>query len=568
MFLHGSGSDAKGENSDEKVPKLSLGNGGEVVKASHKSLVTDAEWVCKSPNSGISATSSGWPCFDDIKSSSLAYYPSAEEQATVAVLQLQHKALEACQKFLVGNAASNGGEDDSDDEDEDEWVDNYDPKECEEYRFFERVFAEDGDLRRYYENNHREGDFYCLVCGGIGKKVWKRFKDCTALIHHSTAILRTTRKRAHRAYAQVISKVVGCNIDQLPAIVLKGLDSSLERSTKPLGFEKEGDNLDGKVSEQSSENGREIVKGLEKEGDNLDGKVSEQSSENGREIVKGFEKEGDNLDGKVSGESSESGREIVKGFEKEGDNLDEKVSEQSSGNGREIVKESHESLVAGAGWVSERPNSGLSSTASGWPSFNDLKSSSLTYSLSAEEQAAVAVLQLQHKALASCRKFLVGDAGYDSDEDGKDDINSESEDEEEEDELVDSYDSKECKEYKFFEKVFAEDADLRKYYENNHKDGDFYCLVCGGIRKKVWKRFKDSIALIQHSTSILRTKRKRAHRAYAQVICKVVGWDIDQLPAIVLKDLDSSMAGSKKLLVEPTKPAMGCIDDSNAEPET
>ncbi|KAK8469383.1 hypothetical protein PHAVU_005G065400 [Phaseolus vulgaris] len=485
-------------------------------EASHKSLVTDAEWVCKSPNSGISATSSGWPCFDDIKSSSLAYYPSAEEQATVAVLQLQHKALEACQKFLVGNAASNGGEDDSDDEDEDEWVDNYDPKECEEYRFFERVFAEDGDLRRYYENNHREGDFYCLVCGGIGKKVWKRFKDCTALIHHSTAILRTTRKRAHRAYAQVISKVVGCNIDQLPAIVLKGLDSSLERSTKPLGFEKEGDNLDGKVSEQSSENGREIVKG----------------------------------------------------FEKEGDNLDEKVSEQSSGNGREIVKESHESLVAGAGWVSERPNSGLSSTASGWPSFNDLKSSSLTYSLSAEEQAAVAVLQLQHKALASCRKFLVGDAGYDSDEDGKDDINSESEDEEEEDELVDSYDSKECKEYKFFEKVFAEDADLRKYYENNHKDGDFYCLVCGGIRKKVWKRFKDSIALIQHSTSILRTKRKRAHRAYAQVICKVVGWDIDQLPAIVLKDLDSSMAGSKKLLVEPTKPAMGCIDDSNAEPET
>ncbi|KAK7335069.1 hypothetical protein VNO80_26840 [Phaseolus coccineus] len=491
MFLHGSGSDAKGENSDEKVPKLSLGNGGEVVKASHESLVTDAEWVCKSPNSGISATSSGWPRFDDIKSSSLTYYPSAEEQATVAVLQLQHKALEACQKFLVGNAASNGGEDDSDDEDEDEWVDNYEPKECEEYRFFERVFAEDGDLRTYYENNHREGDFYCLVCGGIGKKVWKRFKDCTALIHHSTAILRTTRKRAHRAYAQVISKVVGCNIDQLPAIVLKGLDSSLEGSRKLLDFEKEGDNLDGKVSEQSSE------------------------------------------------------------------------------NGREIVKESHESLVAGAGWVSERPNSGLSSTASGWPSFNDIKSSSLTYSLSAEEQATVAVLQLQHKALASCRKFLVGDASYDSDEDGKDDINSESEDEEEEkDGLVDSYDSKECKEYKFFEKVFEEDADLRKYYENNHRDGDFYCLVCGGIRKKVWKRFKDSIALIQHSTSILRTKRKRAHRAYAQVICKAVGWDIDQLPAVVLKDLDSAMAGSKKLLVEPTKPAVGCIDDSNAEPET
>ncbi|BAT92676.1 hypothetical protein VIGAN_07147500 [Vigna angularis var. angularis] len=467
-------------------------------EVSHESLVTDAKWVCKSPNSGISATDSGWPRFDDIKSSSLAYSLSAEEQATVAVLQLQHKALEACQKFFVGNAGSDGDEDDSDDEDEDELVDNYDPKECEEYRFFERVFAEDGDLRRYYENNHREGDFCCLVCGGIGKKVWKRFKDCAALIHHSTAILRTTRKRAHRAYAQVINKVVGCNIDQLPAIALNGLDSSLKDSRKLLGFEKEGDNLDGKVSEPSSE------------------------------------------------------------------------------NGREIVKESHESLVADAEWVSETANSGFSSTASGWPSFNDIKSSSLTYSLSAEEQATMAVLQLQHKALASCRKFLVGDTSFDSNEDGKDDINSDSEDdgeddaedEEQEDELVNSYDSKECKEYKFFEKVFDEDDDLRKYYENNHRDGDFYCLVCGGIRKKVWKRFKDSIALIQHSTSILRTKRKRAHRAYAQIICKVVGWDIDQLPAIVLKDLDSSMAGSKKLLVEPKKPAVGCLDDSNAEPDT
>ena len=42
---------------------------------------------------------------------------------------------------------------------------------------------------------------------------------------------------------------------------------------------------------------------------------------------------------------------------------------------------------------------------------------------------------------------------------------------------------------------------------------------------------------------------KKAIRAYAQVICKVVGWDIDQMPAIVLKDLDSSLAGSRKLFV-------------------
>ena len=152
----------------------------------------------------------------------------------MAVLQLQHKALEACQKFLVGDAGSNGDEDDKDDEDEDELVDDYDSKECEEYKFFEKVFAEDGDLRRYYESNQKEGDFHCLVCGGIGKKVWKRFKNCKTLIHHSTAILRTKRKRAHRACAQVICKVVGWDIDQLPAIVLKDLDSSLTGSRKLL----------------------------------------------------------------------------------------------------------------------------------------------------------------------------------------------------------------------------------------------------------------------------------------------------------------------------------------------
>ncbi|KHN13128.1 hypothetical protein glysoja_048798, partial [Glycine soja] len=300
-----------------------------------------------------------------------------------------------------------------DDEDEDELVDDYHSKECEEYKFFEKVFAEDGDLRRYYESNQKEGDFHCLVCGGIGKKVWKRFKNCKTLIHHSTAILRTKGKRAHRAYAQVICKVVGWDIDQLPAIVLKDLDSSLTGSRKLL--------------------------------------------------------------------------------------------------------ESHESLVSGAEWESESPKAGFSSTASGWPSFDDIKSSSLTYSLSAEEKAIVAMLQLQHRALEACQKFLVGDAGSDSDEDDE---------EAEDDELLDN-DSKESEEYKFFEKVFAEDGDLRRYYENNHKEGDFWVLGTRGIGNKVWKRFKDCIGLIQHSTAILRTRRKRAHRAYAQVIYKVVGWDID-----------------------------------------
>ena len=178
--------------------------------------------------------------------------------------------------------------------------------------------------------------------------------------------------------------------------------------------------------------------------------------------------------------------------------------------------------------------------ASGWRSFN--RSASDTCPVSAEDQATSAVLRLQHKALEASRKFLVGNVGSDCDDEIED---------EDEDELMYDSDSEECDKFKFFIGVFEEDNDLRRYYENNYKQGDFYCLVCGGIGKKVWKRFKDCSALLQHSTAILKTKRKQAHRAYAHVICKVLGWDFDRLPAIVLKGEThgSSMAGTRELCV-------------------
>ncbi|KAJ6298197.1 hypothetical protein OIU76_019354 [Salix suchowensis] len=48
-------------------------------------------------------------------------------------------------------------------------------------------------------------------------------------------------------------------------------------------------------------------------------------------------------------------------------------------------------------------------------------------------------------------------------------------------------------------------------------------------------------------------RKKKAHRAYGQVICKVLGWDVDQLPTIVLKGepLRQSMAKSGILAGEP-----------------
>lgn len=193
------------------------------MQVCNEPLVSGAEWVCKDPNHDSSSTASGWPSFNT-ESSSQTCAVSAEAQASVAVLQMQRKALEACEEYLAGNAGS-----DCDDEDEDQLIDYPDPVECEEFKFFLKLFTEDSDLRRYYENHYREGDFCCLVCGGLGKKIWKRFKGCIALLQHSTAIKRTKRKRAHRAYSHVICKVLGWDIDRLPAIVLKGesLGSSL-----------------------------------------------------------------------------------------------------------------------------------------------------------------------------------------------------------------------------------------------------------------------------------------------------------------------------------------------------
>jgi hypothetical protein len=164
-------------------------------------------------------------------------------------------------------------------------------------------------------------------------------------------------------------------------------------------------------------------------------------------------------------------------------------------------------------WPSLKPQSATlkwsSSTVSEWPSLKP-QSATMKCSISAEEQVRFAAVQLQQKVLEAFREFCAGNAASDNDEDeGK-------------------VGSEECEEFKFFLKVFKENSELRSYYENNFEGGEFCCLVCGGIGKKVWRRFKDGLGLLQHSITIKNTKYKQAHRAYAQVICKVLGWDIDQ----------------------------------------
>lgn len=137
---------------------------------------------------------------------------SEEERARHSALKLQYKALNAFREFLAKSGS------DSDD-DEDYLVDNG----GEKYQFFLRVFMEDSELRRYYEENFEGGEFCCLVCGGLGKKnSGKRFKSCLGLVQHSVAVSKSESNDSHRALAQVICTVLGWDFDRLPVIVLKG----------------------------------------------------------------------------------------------------------------------------------------------------------------------------------------------------------------------------------------------------------------------------------------------------------------------------------------------------------
>lgn len=197
---------------------------------------------------------------------------------------------------------------------------------------------------------------------------------------------------------------------------------------------------------------------------------------------------------------------------------------------------------SGPEWPCPEPVQYQPSTSSGWPSIQPVATPA-PQPVSSEERANFAALQLQYKGSEACRGFFARNADSGSDE------------EEEEEEEAEGNDGEmmESEEYKFFLKMFVENDELRGYYEKNSESGLFCCLVCGGMgRKKSGKRFKNCVGLVQHSISISRTKKKQAHRAFGQVVCRVFGWDINRLPTIVLKGepLGRSLANSGDLKPE------------------
>ncbi|XP_059662730.1 uncharacterized protein LOC132308618 isoform X2 [Cornus florida] len=209
--------------------------------------VSDVEWPCKLPAPTNPEAKSAWPNLKPHPTVATPIrLPSAEEQVKFAANQVLQKGLKLTQEFFASHEDSdNDNDEDMEDEDDVAYGD------CEEYSFFLKVFKEDDELRGYYEKNCENGDFGCLVCCGIGTKVGKRFKNCVALVQHSITIAKTKKRRAHRAYGQVICKVLGWDVHRLPTIVLS-LGDPLSH-TLPKSCESQA-NVDGGTEHSDAHN--------------------------------------------------------------------------------------------------------------------------------------------------------------------------------------------------------------------------------------------------------------------------------------------------------------------------
>ncbi|KAJ6292980.1 hypothetical protein OIU78_025039 [Salix suchowensis] len=441
------------------------------------------EWPVSLPRPSPPQPGSGWPEFKSNPIPS-ARPVSEADLGKVAAMHMQQKVVKCCHQFFVKRFDLDGNEDNRLDEvDGDEhcyYYDN-DVEESEEFKFLLSLFVENQEIKDFYEKNNENGDFYCLICGGIGEEVGKVYRGCTGLVQHARAISKTKGKRAHRAFSHLICKVLGWDVSRFPVIVLRGepLSRTVSNSGETENFPDEGD---GKTLHENLSN----------------------------DVPKAFK---------------EGATECL-GCEPP--------------------------LVSDVQWLSQKHVDEYPSTTVGWPTLKTHRSSES----SAEQLERFAMVQLQQKVLNECQNFLANPSGS---------ICDEGEEDGDQDDWMDEDGSDECEEFKFFLRLFTDSNELRNYYENHYEGGEFCCLVCCALKKKGWKKFKGCLGLLQHTIAISRTKKKKAHRAYAQVMCKVLGWDGDQLPRIVLKGepLGHSVAKSGILKGEPAINA-GCGDKDSS----
>ncbi|XP_044508642.1 uncharacterized protein LOC123227630 [Mangifera indica] len=450
---------------------------------------------------------------------------SAHEKAKVMAMQAEQKGIEACHEFFsekIGDESDEEEDRNLNEEfgEEDYLTEDDGDVDSEEFKFLLELFVKDDKLRSFYEKNHENGEFCCLVCRGIGEKLNKRYKDCLGLVQHTISISKTKRKRAHKALGRVVCKVLGWDFDRLPVIVLKGepLGTSLGNS----GFTK------GEGANANAEDNKE---------DMTVAQVNEGSTTgNDSEIVEKVVLDGNRNDGELMIGEDEWAKANA-----EDNNEDMTFSQvnkgSTSGNDGEIVEKAvldgntsdcNPDCDLDRKWpIKPTPSPPLLTT--GWGEMK-MKTESKSGPLSAQEKAKVMAMQTEQKGLEACHEFF-----YNRDESDEEEDHIRDEEFDEEDYLTEDDGDLDSEEFKFFLELFVKDDKLRSFYEKNHENGEFCCLVCRGIGEKLNKRYKNCLSLVQHTISISKTKRKRAHRAFGQVVCKVLGWDFDSLPVLVLK---------------------------------
>ncbi|XP_039143005.1 uncharacterized protein LOC120280295 isoform X2 [Dioscorea cayenensis subsp. rotundata] len=176
---------------------------------------------------------------------------------------------------------------------------------------------------------------------------------------------------------------------------------------------------------------------------------------------------------------------------------------------------------------------------SNWP--NPVTEKRKNLLLSADDQARADAVRVQESGIRTSCEFFSKSSSSDDGDDDDDDDDEDEEDVMEEDEYEE--DDAEARAFRFFLGLFEKDGALRRYYEKNWEKGEFFCFVCRATGMKVGKRFLNCVGLVQHSKSISKTKRREAHRGFANAVCRVMGWDMERLPSIVL-DLKDSLGQS------------------------
>ncbi|KAK8368629.1 hypothetical protein V6Z12_A01G054400 [Gossypium hirsutum] len=492
-----------------------------------------------------SPSSPGWP-EPKSKPDPTVRPVSIEDQARVANMQMQNKVLDGCKEFFkkrVRDEENDDGDDDDGDDDDGD-VDEEEEENNEVDMFFMRIFVNNSELRGYYEENHEKGEFFCLVCGGIGENLGKKFQGCVGLVQHCMSISKTKCKTGHRAFGLVVCKVLGWDIDRLPVILLKGepLSRILANSRESQNtLQGEGSDKNVKNLETGNSSGEVRKDGsdyLDKE-DDLTGDVEFMNADgNGsvkKEVFSNDQSNGELMACNMSNNflEEEDANENV-------ESLEISDGEPNKGSVNDLGLGS--SQVTTTGWSCIESIDVSTSTTPEWPSFEPC-TASITHVISAEEQIRINMVQWQLNVFDACKQFLSKTAGSDSDEDDN---------EFNEDDLMDDDGSND------------KNDELRSYFETYCRDGDFWCLVCRGIGKKDWRIFKDCVGLIQHSTAISKTKRKQAHRAFGQVICKVLNWDFDRLPSIMLKNKPYSHSINHALTYKSKSESAGSKEDVDA----